>query len=247
MKRVIFGLWLAAMPLIGMASGGVHLDHVKVDVTDKAALQRGAKYFVNYCMGCHSAEYMRFSRFARDAGLTDQETLDNLVFASDKIGQPMIVTMKPTDSSLWFGNAPPDLSLVARNKVGGPDWLYSYLRSFYLDPSRPFGVNNTVFPDVAMPHVLQDLQGVQRAVYREDKDAAGNTTKVLERLELVTPGKLEPTEYDKLVKDLVTFLTYAGEPGQADRKHLGIWVLLFLGLFFVLSYLLKKEYWKDIH
>ena len=246
MKKLIIAFLMAAAPVLGLASGGeAHLDHAHVDVSDQASLQRGAKYFVNYCLSCHSAKYQRYNRMAKDLGLTEDEVKENLMFATDKIGEGMTIAMPPEKSAKWFGNPPPDLSVIARAR--GVDWIYTYLRSFYLDGSRPFGVNNIVFPDVGMPHVLWELQGMQKAVYKMEKDTAGNDTEVFDHFELVEPGSLTPEEYDAVARDLTTFLSYIGEPIQLERKHLGIWVLLFISVFFVLAYLLKKEYWKDVH
>ncbi len=246
MKKLIVAFLLAAVPVLGLASGGgAHLDSADIDLSDQASLQRGAKYFVNYCLSCHSAKYQRYNRMARDIGLTEQEVKDNLMFATDKIGDGMTIAMPSDSSAQWFGSPPPDLSVIARAR--GVDWLYTYLRSFYLDDSRPFGVNNIVFPDVGMPHVLWELQGAQEAVYKTEKDSAGNDTEVFEHFEQVTPGTLSPEEYDEMARDLTAFLSYIGEPIQMERQRLGIWVLLFIAVFFVLAYLLKKEYWKDVH
>ncbi|KRT57128.1 ubiquinol-cytochrome c reductase cytochrome c1 subunit, partial [endosymbiont of Ridgeia piscesae] len=233
-------------PLMGFASGGgVHLDDADIDLSDEASLQRGAKYFVNYCLSCHSAKFQRYNRMARDLGLTEEEVKQNLMFTTDKIGNTMTIAMPQEQAEAWFGTAPPDLSVIARAR--GVDWLYTYFRSFYVDESRPFGVNNIVFPDVGMPHVLWELQGPQKAVFRTEQDAAGNETHVFDKFEQIAPGKLSPGEYDDVARDLTAFLSYVGEPIQMKRKSMGIWVLLFIAAFFVLAYMLKKEYWKDVH
>lgn len=246
MKKLIFAFLIAVTPALGMAAGGgAHLDHADIDLSDQASLQRGAKYFVNYCLSCHSAKYQRYNRMAKDIGLSEDEVKENLMFTTDKIGEGMHIAMPAELSGKWFGNPPPDLSVIARSR--GVDWLYTYLRSFYLDDSRPFGVNNTVFPDVGMPHVLWELQGLQKAVYRTEKDSAGNDTEVFDHFELVTTGSMSPEQYDEVARDLTAFLSYIGEPIQMERKQLGVWVLLFIAVFFVLAYLLKKEYWKDVH
>ena len=248
MKKLIWGILLAAVPLVAMAAGGgVPLDSANIDLRDKASLQRGAKYYFNYCAGCHSLQYMRYNRMARDLDLTDRQVMDNLMFAGEKIGDNIKIAMPANQSAAWFGVAPPDLTMITRAKKNGVDWLYSYLRSFYLDPSRPWGVNNIVFPDVGMPHVLWELQGFQTAVFKEETDEFGNKKEIFERFELETPGEMTPPEYDEMIRDLVNFLTYTGEPMQLERRQLGIYVLLFLAVFFVLAYLLKKEYWKDVH
>ena len=246
MKKLIIAFVLATMPVLAVAAeGGPALDKAPVDLSDKASLQHGAKLFVNYCLSCHSANFMRYNRMAKDLGLTDAEVKDNLMFASDKVGDTMSVAMNPEDAKRWFGNPPPDLSVIARAR--GADYLYTYLRTFYQDDKRPFGVNNEVFKDVGMPHVLAELQGVQKAVYHTEKDAEGIEHTSITGFELVTKGSMTPAEYDAAVGDLVNFLVYMGEPAQLQRKAMGIKVIAFLLVFFVLAYLLKKEYWKDIH
>jgi len=240
MKKLILAFLLAVVPVLSMASGGgLHLDDADIDVTDTASLQRGAKFFMNYCTGCHSLKFQRYNRMARDLGLSEDEVKSNLMFTTDNIGETMTIAMDPQDAEKWFGVTPPDLSVTARYR--GVDWIYTYLRSFYADEKRPFGVNNTVFPDVGMPNVLWQLQGTQKAVHKEVDGA-----KVTE-LELEKPGSLSAEEFDGVVRDLTAFLSYVGEPIQAKRRAMGKWVLLFIGIFFVLAYLLKKEYWKDIH
>ncbi len=241
MKKLIIAFLLAMAPMLGLASGaGPHLDPANIDLTDQASLQRGAKYFVNYCLSCHSAKFQRYNRMARDLGLTEDEVKENLMFTTDKIGDTMNIAMDPEQAAKWFGTTPPDLSVLIRAR--GEDYIYTYLRSFYLDESRPFGVNNTVFPDVGMPHVLWKLQGQQKAVFKKEGEH-----EVFERFEQVTPGTLSTEEYDQVARDLTAFLSYVGEPIQLKRKQLGVWVLLFIAVFFVLAYLLKKEYWKDVH
>lgn len=245
MKKLLIALILL-VPLTALAAGGagVHLDSADVDLNDEAALQRGAKYFTNYCLNCHSAKYMRYNKMTA-LGLTEGQIQDNLMFAGDKIGGLMTIAMKPEDAEKWFGAAPPDLTLTAR--LRGEDWLYTYLRSFYKDPSRPFGVNNLVFPSVGMPHVLWELQGMQQAVWEESIGPEGEPHKSIKALELVESGKLSPDEYDQVARDIVTYLSWLAEPMQQERKELGVWVLLFLAVFSVIAYLLKKEYWKDVH
>lgn len=239
MKRLILSLMILVTPMLAQASGGEHhpLDHVKVDVSDKASLQRGFKMFANYCLSCHGASYARYNRVAKDLGISDLILKENLIFTGLKAHDPMKVAMPADGAKEWFGKTPPDLSVIARSR--GTDWLYTYLRSFYLDSSRPFGVNNAVFPDVGMPHVLWELQGWQEAI----KDEEGKVT----GFNLVEPGEMDPEEYDDAVRDLVNFLSYVGEPAQIQRAALGPWVLLFLVIFSILAYMMKKEYWKDVH
>ena len=245
MRKTILSLILAVLPGLALASGvGVHLDKADIDLKNKQSLQRGARLFVNYCLSCHSAEFQRYNRTGRDLGLTEEQVLENLIFTGAKLGEQMKIAMSRADAKAWFGAPPPDLTLVARSR--GPDWLYTYLRTFYVDESRPFGVNNLVFPSVGMPHVLWELQGWQEPVYKT-VEHEGETKQVIERLELAQAGDLSPAEYDRAVRDLVNFLTYLGEPVQLERKALGVKVLLFLLVFFVVAYLLKKEYWKDVH
>lgn len=239
------GFFLLFLPSLAMASSAVHLDQAHVNLGDQQSLQRGAKYFVNYCLGCHALSYMRYSRLGKDLGLADNQVTENLMFSANKIGEPMKIAMSPDDAEIWFGTVPPDLSVVARAR--GADWLYTYLRGFYTDPSRPFGVNNRVFKDVAMPNVLAHLQGPQQAVYVETMGHDGKPHKQLSHLEATAPGEMNTAEYDTLVRDLVNFLEYTGEPAKLVRTELGIKVLLFLLVFFVLAYLLKQEYWKDVH
>jgi ubiquinol-cytochrome c reductase cytochrome c1 subunit len=246
MKKLIVVFLLALAPMLGFAAGGgVPLDDADIDLGDQASLQRGAKYFVNYCLSCHSAKYQRYNRMAKDLGLTEDEVINNLMFTTDKIGETMNIAMSEEQGTAWFGNPPPDLSVLIRAR--GVDWVYTYLRSFYLDEKRPFGVNNTVFPDVGMPHVLWELQGTQKAVYRVEKDSKGHDHEVFDHFEPVTPGRLSAEEYDQVARDITAFMSYVGEPVQMERKRLGVWVLLFIAVFFVLAYLLEKEYWKDVH
>ncbi|MEW8295997.1 MAG: cytochrome c1 [Candidatus Thiodiazotropha sp.] len=246
MKKLIVVFLLAAVPMLVMAAGGgAHLDDADIDLGDQASLQRGAKYFVNYCLSCHSAQFQRYNRMARDLGLTETEVIENLMFTTDKIGDTMKIAMTEEQGTEWFGSPPPDLSVLARAR--GVDWIYTYLRSFYVDEKRPFGVNNIVFPDVGMPHVLWELQGAQKAVFKLEKDAAGNDVEKFDHFEPVSEGLLSPAEYDQVARDLTAFMSYIAEPIQMERKRLGVWVLLFIAVFFVLSYLLKKEYWKDVH
>lgn len=245
MKNKFLLLVFLVLPgLVTAAGGGVHLDKANIDLTNKQSLQRGAKLFVNYCLSCHSAAYQRYNRMGRDIGLTEQQVIDNLMFASDKIGEQMTIAMSADNGAAWFGAPPPDLTLVSRSR--GSDWLYTYLRTFYLDDSRPFGVNNLVFPSVGMPHVLWELQGWQKPVYKT-VEHDGIEKQVIDHLELAEPGTLSPDEYDRAMRDLVNFMTYMGEPVKLEREALGIKVLLFLALLLVITYLLKKEYWKDVH
>ena len=217
----------------------------KPNVHDTASLQRGARLFVNYCLSCHAASAMRYNRLARDLRLPEAVVEENLMFNTDKLVDTMQVVMDHEDARRWFGAPPPDLSLIGRAR--GPRWLYAYLQGFYRDPSRPTGVNNRYFKDVAMPHVLWELQGWQEAEFKQEKAADGHEVRHLEELKLVAPGKLNPQEYEAAVRDLVNFLVYLAEPARQIRERLGVWVLLFLGVMTALFWLLKLEYWKDVH
>ncbi len=241
MKKILLALILVGTAPFSWAGGGAELDSVDIDIRDREALQRGAEAFVRYCLNCHSAAYMRYSRLMQDLGIDEETLKERFLFAGDKPGDTMGVAMDPSRAKTWFGTAPPDLSVIARAR--GEDWLYTYLRSFYLDPERPWGVNNRVFKDVGMPHVLWRLQGLYRPVIEKDE----NGHEYVAGLEQVKAGQLSPEEYDAFVHDLVAYLVYMGEPAQFQRMQLGPWVLLYLFVLLLVLYALKKEYWKDVH
>lgn len=249
MTTPIVAFLFLLLPVASLAAGpgGVPLRSAEVDITDQASLQRGARLFVNYCLSCHSARYMRYSQMGKGLGLTEDQVQDNLMFAADKIAQPMDVAMSLSDAKRWFGNPPPDLSVVARSR--GADWLYTYMLTFYKDddPARPYGVNNLVFKDVGMPDVLWELRGIQVPVYGEAGDAHAAETAAVAQLTLQTPGLRTPAEFSRDMRDLVNFLVFVGEPAQAKRHQVGLWVLAFIILFFIVSYALYREYWKDVH
>jgi ubiquinol-cytochrome c reductase cytochrome c1 subunit len=224
--------------------GEIALLHSGADIKDTDSLQRGARNFMNYCSGCHSLKYLRYNRLADDLKIPESELAGNLMFTSDKAFDTINSAM-PKDSETWFGKQPPDLSLIARAR--GPDYLFSFLKGFYVDKTRPWGVNNLYLPSAAMPHVLQDKQGLQKPVFKNEPDDRGSARMVLVGVESMTPGALKPEEYDQFVRDIVNFLDYAGEPIKEKRQSMGVFVMLFLLVFFVLTYLLKKEYWKDVH
>lgn len=241
--RAILSLFLMLLlPFAARASEELKLDHAPIDTHDAVSIQRGAAVFVNYCLSCHSAEAMRYSRL-QDLGLTEKQIRDNLMFPTAKVGDLMLVAMRKSDAKEWFGIAPPDLSVESRAR--GADWLYTYLRSFYRDDKTFTGWNNLVLPNVAMPHALWELQGAQSLKIEERKTVEG--TEAVPTLTLPSPGKLSPAEYDKLIGDLVNYLVYMGEPARDTRTRIGYAVLLFLGILFVPVYLLKREYWKDVH
>lgn len=243
LKRLALLLLLA--PLLAVAAGGAKtpLDRAPVNLGDKASLQRGAQVFVNHCLNCHSAAAMRYTRLA-DLGLSEAQVRDNLLFTGDKVGEAMTAAMDPAVAKAAFGVVPPDLSLVGRSR--GADWLYTYMRSFYRDPASKTGWNNALFPNVAMPHVLWEYQGDQVLQVTERMDQNTGDMRQTRKLVIERPGALGPIAYDQQVGDLVNYLAYMGEPAQADRKQWGILVLFFLAGFFVLAYLLKHEYWKDV-
>jgi ubiquinol-cytochrome c reductase cytochrome c1 subunit len=235
MKKILIALLFA--PMMAFASGAaLHLDKWPGSVSDKPALQNGAKLFVNYCLNCHGASYMRYARLT-ELGLTEQQIKDNLMFTADKIGEQMRVAARSDEQKQWFGAAPPDLTVIARARASehgpGADWLYTYLRQFYRDTNRPTGWNNVVFDNVGMPHIFWQLQGEQ--ILNKDH-----------KLELAVPGTMSPKEYDQAVSDLVGFMVWMAEPMQEQRKQLGWFVLAFLAVLLGFAYALKKEYWKDI-
>ena len=254
--KALRALMLAAATLpavAGAASEGYPLQAANADVSNLASLQRGARNFVNYCLGCHSAKYMRYSQLAEDLALTEDELRDNLMFTGSRIYDTMDTAMPAERAREWFGNAPPDLSLIVRSR--GSDYVYTFLRSFYEDPSRPTGVDNAVLPGTAMPHVLAELQGLQRARFEKHIDEkcrkAGRPegeceVERLAGLDPGTPGELPAAAYDSFVRDTVAFLEYVAEPAKARRQALGIWVILFLLMFTALTWFLYKEYWKDV-
>ncbi|MFC1234658.1 cytochrome c1 [Vibrio sp. DW001] len=245
MKKWIVVLF-ALLPSLALASGGsVHLDKANNDISDKASLQNGAKLFMNYCFGCHSTQYQRYQRVATDLDIPLDLMKQNMVFDPEaKIGQLMENAIPDDSAAKWFGAPPPDLSLVAR--VRGADWLYTYLRSFYADPSRPFGVNNIVFPSVGMPHVLEELQGIPTAIVETHSIDGVEKTSVV-GVETDGSGEMSTSEYDSAVRDIVNFLEYSGDPVKLEREALGWWVMGFLVLFTIVVVLLKKEYWRDVH
>jgi ubiquinol-cytochrome c reductase cytochrome c1 subunit len=231
------------------AGGGVAWDKAPANLNDLPALQNGAKLFVNYCLNCHSASYVRYNRL-RDIGLSEQQIKDNLLFATDKVGETMKAAIDPKEAKEWFGANPPDLSLVARSRSGpggtGADYLYTYLRTYYRDPEKATGWNNLAFPSVGMPHVLWELQGERKPVFDTVKEH-GHDVQVFKGWQQVSPGSMTPLQYDQAIGDLVGFMQWMGEPTQHSRIRIGVWVLLFLGVFTVFAWRLNAAYWKDIN
>jgi len=264
---IFFGLILSSATFAAGGGKNPFVIPSNVDVSDNASIQRGAKYFTNYCMGCHSTKYVRY-QLMKKVGLSEEQIKENLIFDGSKPGSVMTIAMPSADAGAWFGAAAPDLTLESRLRHG-PDWVYSYLKGFYSDSSRPMGVNNTVFPNVGMPNVLWELEGVKKAAFRFDilqdgkivesfdnekealsykaKDKNFKINKVVDKLVQDKKGRMSDEEFDQVAKDLATYMAFISEPIAEDRKRLGVYVLLFLAVFTTLAYLTKKEWWKDIH
>ena len=245
-------LLILLVPGYALASGGSGFlyETPDIDATDKVAIQRGARVFINYCLTCHSAEYMRYKRVSDDLGISEAVMKKNLMNPADKFHDGMTVAIDKNDAKRWFGVPPPDLSVISRAR--GSDWLYNYFMTFYRDGGSAIGVNNATFKDVAMPHVLWELQGWQEPVYDDnvapdESGDAANAEKQIVGMKLIEPGKLTPDEYRETVRDLVTYMVYMGEPAELQRHKIGFWVLAFLFVFLLIAYALKREYWKDIH
>ena len=255
----LLALALALSPVLSLASEGAAMESAQIDLTDKASLQRGAALYMSYCSGCHSLSYQRYSRMGEDLGLTAEQVEQNLIFTDAKIGENIVTGMDADKATTWLGKAPPDLSVVARTKAEGADWIYNYLKSFYVDESRPMGWNNTVFPGASMPHVLWELQGVQHPVTEpKHKNAQGEEEpcakgefegKCVIHFDIPESqaGSLDPEQYDRVARDISAFLAYVGEPAAVKREAIGVWVVLFLAFFTFLAFLLKAEYWRDVH
>lgn len=245
---------IAVSVVLGMAlpafasTDGIPWDKAPNKLNDLSALQNGAKIFVNYCLNCHAAAYMRFNRL-KDIGLTEKQIKDNLLFTTDKVGDTMKISMDAKQGKDWFGGNPPDLTLIARSRSGsggtGADFIYTYLRTYYRDDSKATGWNNLAYPNVGMPHVLWELQGQRRPVF-EDVEQHGHTTQTLKGWEQVSPGKMTAREYDEAMGDLVNYLQWMAEPNQNSRVQIGVWVMLFLLIFMVIAWRLNASYWKDI-
>lgn len=250
---------LAVLPTLAIAAHGSAMPSAQIDLTDRAALQRGAGLYMNYCAGCHSLSYQRYSRVAEDLGLSKDQVEKNLIYTDAKFGETIETGMDAVDGTNWIGKAPPDLSVVARTKAEGADWIYNYLKSFYIDESRPIGWNNTVFPGASMPHVLWEMQGVQHAVTKPKHKSANGDAESCHGGELngacidgfTIPenqkGSMTPEQYDRVARDISAFLAYVGEPSAIKRESMGVWVVLFLAFLTFLAYLLKVEYWRDVH
>lgn len=236
-------LFLPVASLTTLAAGGAGVEHSGANINDTASLQRGAKLYVNYCLGCHTLAYMRYNRLAEDLNLSEEMVMESLVFSNAKFADTMDIAMDADQAMSWFGKTPPDLSLIGRSR--GADWLYSYLLGFYQDDNGSW--NNTLLPNLSMPHVLWQLQGIQTPVFREETTESGYTHEVIDHFELTSPGTQSVEEYEGTARDLAAFLEYVGEPAKLKRKGIGVWVILFLVIFTFIAYLLKVEYWRDVH
>jgi len=246
-KRVLTSLLasavLAASGVAVAAGGSVALEHADIDPGNIKSLQRGAANFMNYCSGCHSAKYVRYKTIGKDLELSDELMIENLMFNAEKTFETIKVNMPADSAETWFGVTPPDVSLIARSR--GADYIYNFLKGFYVDPSHPNGTNNTVLAGTAMPHVLWELQGFQKAVFHEET-VDGVTTRTFEGFEPYIEGSLDAEEYDQFVRDTTNFLAYIGEPIRSERRTLGVWVLIYLLVFLIIARMLKKEIWKDV-
>ncbi len=244
MFRLLLAVLLSGIFGTALAAGGVELESADIDPGNVNSLQRGARNFMNYCSGCHSAKYVRYNTIGSDLNLSEDELINNLMFNAEKTFETINVAMRPDEAERWFGVTPPDLTLAGRAK--GADYIYSFLRGFYIDPDRSTGVNNRVLAGTSMPHVLGGLQGYQRAVYETHEEADGSETLHLSGLELAVPGTMAEEEYDEFVRDTTNFLVYIAEPIRSERRQLGVWVLMYLLFFLIIARMLKKQIWKDV-
>ncbi len=245
MKKLLIAILMMALPALGMAAGSsIPLLSANIDLDDKESLQRGAAIFINNCLNCHSAHYMRYNRMSEDLGMSDSD-LKAMMFATDRVGDTMKVALDPKEANSWFGTVPPDLSVIERFR--GDDWLYTYFLSFYKDDSRPFGVNNLLFKDVGMPHVLVGMQGLADPIYKDVTLPDGTIIQVVDGISQPAGGLMSVPDYEESVRDLVGYMVYMAEPAKLVRYDLGWKVIAFLIFLTFLLYLLKKEYWRDIH
>jgi ubiquinol-cytochrome c reductase cytochrome c1 subunit len=252
MKKLLLSLILSLgfVTAVQANSEGIQWDKAPNKINDMASLQNGAKLFVNYCLNCHSAAYMRYNRL-KDIGLTEKQIKENLLFATDKVGETMKAAIDPKQAKEWFGANPPDLTVIARSRAdgskgSGADYLYTYLRSYYRDETKATGWNNLAYPNVAMPHALWELQGERKPLYNEVEEHGHKTQVFAGKWEQVKPGSMTPLQYDQAIGDLVGYLQWMAEPAQASRVRVGVWVLLFLLMFAVVAWRLNASYWKDV-
>ena len=249
MKNLFSVIALVASSWAMAAGPAVHLDKAPIDLTDKASLQNGARLFQNYCLGCHQMQYQRYSRTFSDLDIPEEVGMENLMFTGEKVGDHITNNMSAKDGEKWFGATPPDLTLIARSRAGhngtGADYLYTYLRSYYRDDTKPTGWNNLAFPNVGMPNPLWELQGEREPVY-EDKEEHGHTVQIFKGWKQVKPGTMTPLQYDQAIGDLVGYMQWMAEPAQNTRVRIGVWVLIFLSIFTFIAWRLNAAYWKDI-
>ena len=242
---LLLGACFLAAEAIAAGAGSAHMEKADIDPGNISSLQRGARNFMNYCSGCHSAQYVRYKTIGKYLGLSEEQLIDNLMFNADKTFETSPATMPAADARRWYGVAPPDLSLMARAK--GADYVFNFLKGFYVSEQSPTGVDNVVLAGTSMPHVLWDLQGYQTAHFTEHANEDGSTTKTFEGFESLSAGTMDAEDYDDFVRDTVNFLAYIAEPVRSDRRKLGVWVLMFLIFFFILAAMLKKQIWKDVN
>lgn len=245
MKNLLLILLLIPVANVFASGGSGHLELAQTNIRSKESLANGAKYYMSYCSGCHSLQYQRYNRMAQDLGLTKEEVEANLIFTDSKFADHMTNSMSAEDGEKWFGKAPPDLTVIAKNR--GVDWLYTYLKSFYKDPSRPSGWNNTVFPNASMPNILWKQQGIQEAHFEEHTLDNGVVTHTFKEFTKLSEGTMSDEEFDDTIRDIVNFLDYTAEPAQLIRMAYAPWVMLFLVIFTFMAYMLKKNYFKDVH
>jgi len=243
-RLLIFGMAFFAATAEAAGGGLMEMEKAEIEPDNVNSLQRGARNFMNYCSGCHSAQYVRYNTIGTALQLSDEQLIDNLMFNAEKTFETIRTSMSPADAARWYGTAPPDLSLMARAK--GSDYIYNFLRGFYLDEDSPTGVDNLVLAGTSMPHVLGDLQGYREANFSEHTDEAGTTTLHFESFEQVTTGSLDAEDYDEFARDTVNFLAYIAEPVRAERRKLGTWVIIYLLVFLIIARMLKKQIWKDV-
>ena len=243
-QLIAVGLFLAFGATYAAGGGDMPMDEAEIEPDNINSLQRGAKIFMNYCSGCHSAQYVRYNTIGAALGLSEEQLVDNLMFNAEKTFETIRSAMPPDDAARWYGVAPPDLSLIARAQ--GADYIYNFLKGFYLDPDSPTGVDNLVLGGTSMPHVLGELQGYREAIFSEHTDDAGSVNMLFEGFEPVTAGSMNAEEYDEFVADTVNFLVYIAEPVRAERRKLGTWVIIYLLVFLIIARMLKKQIWKDV-
>jgi len=244
-SMMVLAVCLISTQGVASSGGETHMENADIDLDNVSSLQRGARNFMNYCSGCHSAQYVRYTTIGKYLGLSEEQLIDNLMFNADKTFETIQTSMPSVDAKRWYGVAPPDLSLMARAK--GADYIFNFLKGFFVADNSPTGVDNLVLAGTSMPHVLWELQGYQTAHFSEHSNEDGSTATVFEGFEALSAGAMDAEDYDNFVRDTVNFLAYISEPVRSDRRKLGVWVLMFLIFFFILASMLKKQIWKDVN